>query len=354
MSDPYPVRSVFWRHWRQCRALVLILMGLLLSACDQPPRLSSLSGPAQGTTWHVTFWKAGGVTSSSVQDGIVEELARIDALMSNYRPDSAIERFNRAEASAPTAVGEEVVDLIAKAKTVSEASLGCYDLTIKPLFDLWGFSGQQLSVPSEVELQRRLDEVGMEFLVPRSNGGLSKSRSDLQVDLSSIAQGYTVEKMAGVLESAGIEHYLVELGGEMKVRGHKPGGEPWRVAIERPTPGERSVHKVITIARDAPISVMTSGTYRHYFDDQGRRYSHVLDARTGRPVNHDTVSVTVLEQDPSLADAWSTALLCLGATDGRAVADRHGIAALFIEEVEGKLSEVTTRQWREMSGIEID
>jgi thiamine biosynthesis lipoprotein len=80
----------------------------------------------------------------------------------------------------------------------------------------------------------------------------------------------------------------------------------------------------------------------------------VLDARTGRPVNHDTVSVTVLEQDPSLADAWSTALLCLGATDGRAVADRHGIAALFIEEVEGKLSEVTTRQWREMSGIEID
>jgi len=119
MSDPYPVRSVFWRHWRQCRALVLILMGLLLSACDQPPRLSSLSGPAQGTTWHVTFWKAGGVTSSSVQDGIVEELARIDALMSNYRPDSAIERFNQAEASAPTAVGEEVVDLIAKAKTVS-------------------------------------------------------------------------------------------------------------------------------------------------------------------------------------------------------------------------------------------
>lgn len=354
MSDHYPIRCFFWRHWHQCRALILILMGLLLGACDQPPSLTTLSGPAQGTTWNVTFWKPGGVAVDAVKQDIVDELARIDSLMSNYRPDSAIERFNRADVETSLVVGEEVVDLIAKAKTVSEASLGCYDLTIKPIFDLWGFSGQQLSVPSKVELRNRLDKVGMDHVAPGSNGTLSKSRSDLQVDLSSIAQGYTVEKMAGVLESAGIEHYLAELGGELKTRGHKPGGEPWRVAIERPTPGERSVHKVITIRRDAPASVMTSGTYRHYFDDQGRRYSHVLDARTGRPVSHDTVSVTVLDQDPSLADAWSTALLCLGTDNGRAVADQHGIAALFIEEVDGKFSEATTRQWREMSGIETD
>ncbi|MGB1476850.1 MAG: FAD:protein FMN transferase [Marinobacter salsuginis] len=340
--------------WRHMRVLLFSFLALVLGGCSQPPNLIKLSGPAQGTTWHVTFWHPGGADNEIIRQNIVSELARVDALMSNYRPDSVIESFNRAAASEDLDVGPEIINLIAVAREVTKASRGCYDLTIKPLFDLWGFSGQQVSVPSETELRNQLRIVGIDQVVARSGGRLAKSAPDLQVDLSSIGQGYTVKKMAEVLESAGIEHYLVELGGELKTRGHKPGGEPWRVAIERPTPEERSIHKVITIRSDAPLSVMTSGTYRHYFDDQGQRYSHVLDARTGWPVSHSTVSVTVLDQDPTRADAWSTALLCLGAREGQAVADRHNIAALFIAEENNQLSETTTEAWRAIEGIAVD
>lgn len=340
--------------WRLGRVLVLSVLALALGGCDQPPSLIKLSGPAQGTTWNVTFWHPGGTDGETIRQNIVAELTRVDALMSNYRPDSVIERFNRAAASEVLDVGPEIVNLIAKAREVTEASRGCYDLTIKPIFDLWGFSGQQVSVPSETELRNQLQIVGINHVVARSGKTLVKSVPDLQVDLSSIAQGYTVKKMADVLESAGIENYLVELGGELKTRGHKPGGEPWRVAIERPTPEERSIHKVITIRSDTALSVMTSGTYRHYFDNQGQRYSHVLDARTGWPVSHSTVSVTVIDQDPTRADAWSTALLCLGAREGTAVADQHDIAALFIEEKNNQLSETTTEAWHAIEGIAVD
>ncbi|MAI34160.1 MAG: thiamine biosynthesis protein ApbE [Rhodopirellula sp.] len=340
--------------WRLRRVLLVGFLALALGGCNQPPSLIKLSGPAQGTTWHVTFWQPGSPDGEAIRQDVVAELARVDALMSNYRSDSVIERFNRAGASEVLEVGPEIVNLIAKAREVTKASRGCYDLTIKPVFDLWGFSGQQVSVPSETELRNQLQIVGIDHVVARSGNTLAKSVRDLQVDLSSIAQGYTVKKMADVLESAGIEHYLVELGGELKSRGHKLGGEPWRVAIERPTPEERSIHKVITIRSDTPLSVMISGTYRHYFDDQGQRHSHVLDARTGWPVSHSTVSVTVIDQDPTRADAWSTALLCLGAREGTAVADQHDIAALFIEKKNNQLSETTTEAWHVTEGIAVD
>ena len=340
--------------WCHMRVSLFSVLALVLGGCNQPPSLIKVSGPAQGTTWHVTFWNTGSADTEAIRQDVVAELARVDALMSNYRPDSVIESFNRAAASEVLEVGPEIVNLIAKAREVTKASRGCYDLTVKPIFDLWGFNGQQVSVPSETELHNQLQIVGINNVVARSGKTLAKSVSDLQVDLSSIAQGYTVNKMADVLESAGIDHYLVELGGELKTRGHKPGGEPWRVAIERPTPEERSIHKVITIRSDAPLSVMTSGTYRHYFDDQGQRYSHVLDARTGWPVSHSTVSVTVIDQDPTRADAWSTALLCLGAREGTAVADQHDIAALFMEEKNNQLSETTTEAWHVIEGITVD
>ncbi|MGP9831377.1 FAD:protein FMN transferase [Marinobacter sp. NSM] len=290
----------------------------------------------------------------AMRQDVFAELAQVDELMSNYRSDSVIERFNRAGASEVLEVGPEIVNLIAKAREVTKASRGCYDLTIKPIFDLWGFSGQQLSVPSETELRNQLKNLGIKHVVARAGNALAKSAPGLQVDLSSIAQGYTVKKVADVLESAGIEHYLVELGGELKTQGYKPGGDPWRVAIERPTPEERSIHKVITIRSDAPLSVMTSGTNRHYLDDQGQCYSHVLDARTDWPVSHSTVSVTVIDQDPIRADAWSTALLCLGAREGTAVADQHDIAALFIEEKNNQLSETSTEAWHAIEGIAVD
>lgn len=339
-------------HWL-VRVIVLAIFIGLLNGCSEPTPVKQLSGAAQGTTWHVTVWHPEGLDITALQSKIDAEFNRLDQVLSNYRQDSVIERFNQSASIAPVDVGNEIADLVQIAKEVSRASQGCYDLTIKPLFDLWGFSGESVSLPGSAELEQVRKLTGFGLVSVPTLTELQKNAPEAEIDLSSIAQGYSVDRVASVIEAAGIKNYLVEIGGELKTRGHKPDGSFWRIAIERPLPGGRAVQKVLTIGQDEPVSVMTSGTYRHYFDDQGTRYSHVLDARTGKPITHKTVSVTVLDQDPTLADAWSTALLCLGDEEGLTIANQAGIAALFLRESGEQFVEKTTSAWRSMKNIEV-
>ncbi len=303
---------------------------LLLAGCSEPT-IQKLEGPAQGTTYHISYWAEEPVDDKAIKADIENEFTVIDKLLSNYRPDSAIEIFNSAENTDSQEVGGEIVSLVKIAQVVSQATQGCYDLTIKPLFDLWGFRGDALTIPKDTTILSTLKQIGMEKLEVVDDTHLRKKQADLKVDLSSIAQGYSVERISKVLEQKGVSNYLVEIGGELKTNGHKPGLQPWRIALERPMPEERVMHKVVTMPKDSPMAVMTAGTYRHYFDDHGQRYSHILDARNGRPVVHNLVSVTVLISDPTVADAWDTALLCLGQKDGMAAANAAKIPVLFIE-----------------------
>jgi thiamine biosynthesis lipoprotein len=311
---------------------------LMLTGCSEPA-IQKLEGSAQGTTYHISYWSELPVDGKNLKASIEDEFATIDKALSNYRPDSVIETFNNAENTDSHEVGEEIVSLVRVAQTVNHASQGCYDLTIKPLFDLWGFRGDALTIPNDSIRLKTLAQIGMEKLEVVDKTHLRKKQAHLKVDLSSIAQGYSVEKISRVLEQKGIKNYLVEIGGELKTSGHKPGSKPWRIAVERPLPGEQVMQKVITMPKELATAVMTSGTYRHYFDDQGQRYSHILDARTGRPVSHDLVSVTVIYENPVIADAWSTALLCLGQKDGMKAANAEKIPALFIEQQGSELIE---------------
>jgi thiamine biosynthesis lipoprotein len=312
------------------KPLLLICLFVLFS-CTQMPEMQKFGGEAQGTTYHVSFWSAQAVDTPAVKKRVDAELARIDKLLSNYRPDSAIEQLNATVTSEPVAVDAEIIALIEQARAVSLASAGCYDLTVKPLFDLWGFKKDKLSVPDEATLQATLKSVGFAKIEVLDATHLRKLNPALKIDLSSIGQGYAVSRIAKLLEQQGVGDYLVEIGGELQTRGQKPAGEPWRIALEKPLPGERTLQKIMTIAQTEPLAIMTSGTYRHYFDLNGKRYSHILDANTGAPVNHNTVSVTVFHTDPTQADAWSTALLCLGQAAGIEAANKAGVAALFIE-----------------------
>jgi thiamine biosynthesis lipoprotein len=303
---------------------------VMLTGCSEPT-IQKLEGPTQGTTYHISYWSESLVDAKDVKAGVENELAVIDKLLSNYRPDSTIETFNSAENTDSQEVGGEIVSLVKAAQIAHMASQGCYDLTIKPLFDLWGFRGDALTLPKDAAIVTTMKKVGMDKLEVVDETHLRKKQADLKVDLGSIAQGYSVGRISTVLEQKGITNYLVEIGGELLTNGHKPGLQPWRIAVERPLPGEQTMHKVVTMPKDEPMAVMTSGTYHHYFDDHGQRYSHVLDARNGRPITHDLVSVTVLFNDPVAADAWSTTLLCLGQKDGMAAANIAKIPALFIQ-----------------------
>lgn len=318
--------------------LVLTLWALVSTGCSDQS-IQKLQGFTQGTSYHISYWSESPQNNADVKAAIESELEKIDLLLSNYRPDSEIEKFNQSQRDESRDVGNKIVSLVRIASAVHQASQGCYDLTIKPLFDLWKFNTDKPDIPNEAAIGQSLKLIGMDKLEIVDDTHLRKKESGLQVDLSSIAQGYSVERLSKVLEDRGIVHYLVEIGGELKTRGYKPDQQPWRIALEKPLPGEQMLQKIMTMPKESSIAIMTSGTYRHYFDDKGKRYSHILDARNGRPVTHDLVSVTVAHPDPALADAWSTALLCLGQADGVKAANANNIPALFIEYQGDKLIE---------------
>lgn len=339
--------------------LVLLLMlakGLKIyqSESKGQNKLLKTGGVAQGTTWQITVWNSKGVDLGTLQKSIENEFKRLDELLSNYRLDSQIEKFNAASIFGTIWVGPEIVTMVQTAENISEATGGRYDITIKPLLDLWDFANDRSTPPDPSSLKDALERVGFYRLRIIPPDRLSKEKTELAIDLGSIAQGYSVGRVAAIIENAGISNYIVEIGGELQTSGHKPGGSPWRIGVERPLPGGRSIQKTLAIKRDRPIAVMTSGTYRKYLDQGGKRYSHILDARTGKPVEHNTVSVTVINEDPAAADAWSTALLCLGKMQGMAVANRYGVAALFITETEERLEEFTSEAWRSMRDIDVN
>ncbi|MES2674232.1 MAG: FAD:protein FMN transferase [Pseudomonadota bacterium] len=330
--------------------LILFTTWFLFS-CAKKNELSRIEGFAQGTTYHITFDLRDKTLQPVIEKKINNELHRLDAAISNYRNDSTIEQWNARLITEPLTTTEEIVQLIEIAREINKASHGCYDLTIKPLFDLWGFKKDKFNLPDDDTLQRTLKLIGMDKLATANKNQLRKTLSNLQVDLSSIGQGHSIGRIAQILEQYQVKNYIVEIGGELTIRGKKPDGTAWRVALEKPLPNERRLEKIVAFNSGDPMSLMTSGTYRHYFDEGGKRYSHILDARNGKPVEHNSLAVTVLHQNPTIADAWSTALLCLGSAEGIKVANENNIAALYIDQEEELLTEKKTSALDKMHNI---
>ncbi len=336
------------------QAALVMLASVLFVSCAKTPELTKLEGFAQGTTYHLTFVLPKSNEQDAIAAEVTAELQRIDKSISNYRKDSTIEIFNAQLDTEPHEVNEEIVKLIEQARLVSKASNGCYDLTVKPLFELWGFKKDSFNLPEDNSLQENLKLVGMEKLITVDETHLQKSVPNLRVDLSSIGQGYSVGRIADILEKHDVKNYIVEIGGELKTRGKKPDGKPWRIAMEKPLPNKRKLEKIAAFDSGEPMSLMTSGTYRHYFDNKGKRYSHILDARTGKPVEHNTVSVAVLMSNPTMADAWSTALLCLGSERGTRVANEQGIAALYIDQQGDQFVEKNTQSMEHLESVKLE
>jgi thiamine biosynthesis lipoprotein len=327
---------------------------LLIACSKEVVEPAKIEGFAQGTTYHLTFILPDTKQETAIAQEVTTELKRIDASISNYRKDSTIELFNAQLDTEPHEVNDEIVKLVEYARTISKASGGCYDLTIKPLFDLWGFKKDVFHLPSDDELQQTLQLVGMDKIITVDATHLQKKLPNLRVDLSSIGQGYSVTRLADILEKHNIQSYVVEIGGELKIRGKKTDGQPWRIAMEKPISTERKIEKIAVFETGEPMSLMPSGTYHHYFDSNGKRYSHILDGRTGKPIQHNTVVANAFIADSTLADAWSTALLCLGSDEGIKVANKNDIAAFFVDQEGDKLIEKKSAALEKLNSIKLE
>jgi thiamine biosynthesis lipoprotein len=269
-------------------------------------------------------------------------LDHIEQLTSTYLVGSELSAFNTHRSTDWISVSAELCQVIESALDVSRRTDGAFDITVGPLVNLWGFGpdGVVLQPPSDEEIRTALSRVGYENLQTScSEPAVQKAISDLYVDLSGWAKGYAADQVSDVLDASGLVDYLVEIGGELRASGRNADGLKWAIAIEKPNSDERAPQVVLRLT---DCGIATSGDYRNYFDYEGNRYSHTIDARSGRPVSHALAAVTVIHDSAAVADAMATALLVLGPEAGLALAEKLGVAAYFLIRSHSGIEERTT------------
>lgn len=316
-------------------AIAFVLLGWLvavLGGCgERSDTLLELSGPTMGTYYQVKVANPpAGVTQASLQSGVDQVLGEVNRQISTYDPESELSRFNRNPGTGWIEVSRDLLSVVEEGSRTSRISDGAFDVTVGPLVNLWGFGPDPKtdSVPSDQAIQEAMERVGYERLQLHTEPpAFRKERGDMYVDLSALGEGYGADRVAEYLIGRGVTDFMVAVAGAIRVQGHNAKGTPWAIAVEEPTPGKRAVHRIIQITDEG---LSTSGDYRNYFERDGRRYSHEIDPRTGRPVEHRLASVTVISESAMRADALATALMVLGDEQGLAVAEGQGIAALFI------------------------
>jgi thiamine biosynthesis lipoprotein len=302
----------------------------------QPPRdgeLATVKGTSMGTTW--TVQAIVGNPGVDVRAVVERALADVIAQMSTWEPDSHLSRFNRAAADTWHTLPHECFEVLSYALSLARATDGAYDPTIGALVDAWGFgaSGARTSPPSTQAIEAARARCGWQRIRLSLLERRAHQPGGVAIDVASIGKGFAVDHVARALETHGLMHHLVEIGGELRGAGCKPDGSPWWVEIERVGP---DAPRILVALHQ--LSIATSGDYRRYLEHDGRRYSHTLDPRTGWPVDNDLVSVTVLARECMHADALATALYVLGLEQGLAFARARGIAALFQQRTAGALA----------------
>ena len=310
-----------------------ILIPLAISQAHPPINclLREFVGESMGTTWAVRFIDTSGLKGLDWQAGIQSCLDKVVAQMSHWHEDSNLGRYNAASPSSWHVLPDEFAAVIRCALTVAEQSGGAYDPTAGALVDLWGFGPRggyatpDFELPSAAAVASALADCGWQRLQFDSTQRIFQP-GGLRLDLSSIAKGYSVDLLAHYLHAHALDHFLVEVGGELRGAGMKPDGQPWWVGLEHPQGDEAQA----TLAALHGLSLATSGDYRRYLMRNGQRYAHTLDPRSGYPLTTDLASVTVLHAECMLADAWSTALSVMGLDEALVCADRLGLAARFL------------------------
>ncbi len=308
-----------------------ILMTLALAACKRGADDITLTGQTMGTNYTVVAVDPDkSLTKEKLLEAIESSLSQTDKQMSNWNPQSEISQINASRSTDPIEISPEMDYLLRAAQEVHMASDGQFDLTVGPLIELWGFGkkGADSEIPSDAEIAATLDLIGQTSSVKLDGGKLLKLKPEAEMYLAAIGKGFGVDQLGATLESFGITNYMVEIGGDLLAKGNNPDGVPWNIAIETP---DSSKVEIMSVVRISDYGMATSGDYRNYFEEDGVRYSHIIDSKTGRPVAHTTASVTVLTDNAMMADAWATALLVVGRERGLEIAEEQGLAAYFIE-----------------------
>lgn len=329
--------------------LLSAVLGLLTACNDTETRQQiDIEGKTMGTFYSVKISGATPPNPHQLQQEIDALLEQANDDISTYRQTSVLSRFNQYRGSEPQPIPRGMADIILQAQRIGRDTDGAMNITIGPLVNLWGFGPekQPTRIPTQDQIDSARQQVGLQHLTLISdNRGewLQKDLPDLYVDLSTMGEGYGVDLLVNLMMRKGITNYLVSVGGAVSSRGVNGQGQPWRVAIQKPTDQENAVQALVDLQG---YSISTSGSYRNYFEQGGQRYSHVLDPATGRPINHRLVSATVIATTALEADGWDTGLMVLGTEKALRLAENKGLAVYLITKTDQGFTAVMTPQFK--------
>jgi thiamine biosynthesis lipoprotein len=312
------------------RALIFSLL-LLFTACSDTDLQATikLQGSTMGTQYHITLVRPNNTNNSELKKQVDDLLVEINQQMSTYIPSSEISQFNQTKQQDWFPVSSDFAHVVSSAQDVSKRTDGAFDITVAPLIDLWGFGAKErLVTPSDLQVVNTLQNTGYQLLEVRlSPPALRKQNSELRIDLSAIAKGFAVDKIAKLLDQKGYIDYLVEIGGEIRNRGFNQKGKPWQIGIETPDHEDWRVNKTLLSSN---LAVATSGDYRNFFIKEGVRYSHTINPVAGKPVTNSLASITILHKSTMMADAYATAFMVMGDEKGKAFAKANGLRVNMI------------------------
>ncbi len=312
--------------------LLLLIVGTIVILKKQPPFRTN-EGMVFGTIYKITYQH-----NDDLQNEIKAAMMEVDNSLSPYNPNSIITRINHNE---DTVLNEHFLHVFNLAQQISTETEGAFDITVAPLVNAWGF-GFKHSIdidPNVIDSLRQF--VGYQK-IKLEDGKIVKEDARTMLDCSAIAKGYGVDRVARLLDQKGVQHYMVDIGGEVVLKGKNPRMKTWRIGINKPVEDSLSVNQELqTILEVSGVGMATSGNYRKFYYKDGKRYAHTIDPRVGTPVQHNILSATVIAKDCTTADAYATAFMVMGLEEAKAFCEAHPeLHAYFICDGEGDSYEI--------------
>ena len=313
-----------------------LLMLAMVAGCDKPPAaehpMLEIHGRTMGTFYGVKVVGDFPGGQQALQTQVDSLLKHYNDEISTYDPNSSLSKFNQQQTTAPFPVSQDMADIVISAVRVGQRTQGVLDVTIGPLVNLWGFGPDRrpVKIPTDAQIAAARQRVGIQRLhvdVSADHAELRKDIPNMYVDLSTVGEGFGADKIADFLESRGVHNYLVEIAGASRSRGVNAKGEPWKLAIQKPTD---ELDEVQAIVKPDGRAISTSGSYRNYYELNGQRYSHIIDPATGKPITHRLVSATVITPTALEADGLDTALMVMGPEKAMAFAKQQHLAVYLV------------------------
>ncbi|HMU45993.1 MAG TPA: FAD:protein FMN transferase [Chitinophagaceae bacterium] len=317
------------------RSIELFLLAIFFISCKdkQEDSLIKITGEAQGTTYSIAYLSSDGINYKKSVDSL---LRVIDTSLSTWVSSSIISRINNNDSTAQP--DEHFIKVFNKAIEVSELTSGDFDITVGPIINAWGFGFSKKEKIDSLLVDSLLKNIGYK-MVRLENNKLIKEKESIQLDFNAIAQGYSVDVLGALLEAEGITDYFIELGGEVIAKGHKQQGEKWKIGIDSPDENNLDERKIKAILQLENKALATSGNYRKFYIENGKKYSHIIDPHTGYPAKHHLLSASVIAADCMIADAFATAFMVMGTEKSKEFLANHeelGLEVYFIYDEGGK------------------